>query len=528
MTAIHDLTAIEMLRRFRDDALAHRSLGRGRGSTSRAGSRISTRSTPTSRSARAPRPPPRPSAGRRARRTASSTACRFRSRTTSRPRACRCRSAPRRRPLTPGRAGRARRRAAARGRRDHLLQDHDAGLRHDVVGRFELPHAHPQSVGHDEERRADRVPARARRARPVMARCMSAPTSAARCACRPAGAASSALKPSLGRIPVDPPYVGALHRTDDAHGRRHRADDAVLSQPDWRDGMSLPPHDIAWTILPPICTGLRIGLMLDAGYRLPVDPEVQGRRRGGREMFRRGGRDHRAGAPIMTRAMIDGLDDFWRARSWGDIEPLPAETAREDPALYAAMGGGRREAVRRRSGARLQPDDGDARGSPRCCSASRLSCCRRPRRCRPFRPSFPRRATIPEKPFEHIGFTVPWNMSEQPAVSINCGFTTSGLPIGLQIVGRRFDDHGVLRLAKAYETARGPITTGRSRRAHDPDDVDRFSDRSAQGVLDFQHSRPHADRPPPRCTWRALHPSTGSMSGTMIGIAPAACAAVMP
>ena len=49
-------------------------------------------------------------------------------------------------------------------------------------------------------------------------------------------------------------------------------------------------------------------------------------------------------------------------------------------------------------------------------------------------------------------------MTEQPAVSINCGFTTAGLPIGVQIIGRRFDDHGVLKLAKAWETARGPIT----------------------------------------------------------------------
>ena len=55
----------------------------------------------------------------------------------------------------------------------------------------------------------------------------------------------------------------------------------------------------------------------------------------------------------------------------------------------------------------------------------------------------------PERPFEHIAFTVPWNFSEQPAVSINGAFTTSGLPIGVQIIGRRHDDHGVLKLAKA-------------------------------------------------------------------------------
>jgi len=60
----------------------------------------------------------------------------------------------------------------------------------------------------------------------------------------------------------------------------------------------------------------------------------------------------------------------------------------------------------------------------------------------------------PQQPFEHICFTVPWNMAEQPAISVNCGFTPGGMPIGLQIVGPRFADHLVLRLARAYEEMR--------------------------------------------------------------------------
>ncbi|MGE3648116.1 MAG: amidase family protein, partial [Reyranellaceae bacterium] len=52
------------------------------------------------------------------------------------------------------------------------------------------------------------------------------------------------------------------------------------------------------------------------------------------------------------------------------------------------------------------------------------------------------------------GFTVPWNMGEQPASSINCGYTSDGLPIGLQIVGKRFDDIGVLRVSRWYERNR--------------------------------------------------------------------------
>jgi amidase len=43
-----------------------------------------------------------------------------------------------------------------------------------------------------------------------------------------------------------------------------------------------------------------------------------------------------------------------------------------------------------------------------------------------------------------------------PAISVPCGFTGAGLPVGLQIVGRDRDDWGVLALARAFETARGP------------------------------------------------------------------------
>ena len=60
------------------------------------------------------------------------------------------------------------------------------------------------------------------------------------------------------------------------------------------------------------------------------------------------------------------------------------------------------------------------------------------------------------RPLEHISFTMPYNMSEQPAASINCGYTSEGKPIGLQIAGHRFDDGGVMRLSRWFEAARAP------------------------------------------------------------------------
>jgi Asp-tRNA(Asn)/Glu-tRNA(Gln) amidotransferase A subunit family amidase len=73
-----------------------------------------------------------------------------------------------------------------------------------------------------------------------------------------------------------------------------------------------------------------------------------------------------------------------------------------------------------------------------------------------FDAELPSPTNDPLKPLEHIAFTVPFNMSEQPAASINCGYTKTGLPIGLQIAGRRFDDLGVLQLSRAFEVLRDP------------------------------------------------------------------------
>jgi aspartyl-tRNA(Asn)/glutamyl-tRNA(Gln) amidotransferase subunit A len=44
-----------------------------------------------------------------------------------------------------------------------------------------------------------------------------------------------------------------------------------------------------------------------------------------------------------------------------------------------------------------------------------------------------------------------WNLTGQPALSVCCGFSSSGLPIGLQLVGKAFDEPTVLRVGDAYQ-----------------------------------------------------------------------------
>ena len=50
-----------------------------------------------------------------------------------------------------------------------------------------------------------------------------------------------------------------------------------------------------------------------------------------------------------------------------------------------------------------------------------------------------------------ISFTGPFNLAGTPAISVPCGFSAAGMPMGLQIVGKPFDEETVLRVAHAYE-----------------------------------------------------------------------------
>jgi aspartyl-tRNA(Asn)/glutamyl-tRNA(Gln) amidotransferase subunit A len=49
-------------------------------------------------------------------------------------------------------------------------------------------------------------------------------------------------------------------------------------------------------------------------------------------------------------------------------------------------------------------------------------------------------------------FTITANLAAIPALSLPCGFTTTGLPIGLQLMGKDFDEASLLKLAAAYQS----------------------------------------------------------------------------
>jgi aspartyl-tRNA(Asn)/glutamyl-tRNA(Gln) amidotransferase subunit A len=260
-------------------------------------------------------------------------------------------------------------------------------------------------------------------------------------------------KPSNGRVPVDPPYVGRVA----GPMTRTVADTAllmeVLSRPDWRDHMSLPPAHIAWHDLDRDLRGLRIGLLMHTGLGAQPEPEVAAAIHDAARRFEAAGCIVEPVAPFLAPELLEGLDKFWRTRSWADFLLVPEarrgkllpfirswiEAAAAYDGVTAVRGFNR---IMDMAVACVKATQGhDFLISPTAPMPS-------------YQADWPCPTNDPAHPFEHIGYTVAFNMSGQPAVSINATHTTSGLPIGMQITGHRFDDLGVLQLARAWESLR--------------------------------------------------------------------------
>ena len=226
-------------------------------------------------------------------------------------------------------------------------------------------------------------------------------------------------------MPIDPPYVGRV-----AGPMTRTVDDAalmmsVMAKPDRRDGMSLPPNDIHWKTLDKPSRKLRIGLLLDPGVGQALEKDVRDVVIKAAKAFEGAGAIVHDVKGILTREMLEGLDNFWRARLWDDLSKLPATERRKTLPyiLNWAEAGAKLSGVDvirgfnatmaiRAAAAKLFADIDYVISpvSPVVKFAAELAA--------PL--------NDPDRPFEHITYTVPWNMAENPAVSINGGYDARG------------------------------------------------------------------------------------------------------
>ncbi|WP_172327498.1 amidase [Mangrovicoccus sp. HB161399] len=266
------------------------------------------------------------------------------------------------------------------------------------------------------------------------------------------------LKPSLGRINIDPPYMGRC-----AGPMTRTVEDAalmmaVLSRPDpeERDYRNLPQAEIDWMDLGMDLKGVKIGLQLYPGCGMEVNPEVVAPVEAAAKLFEAAGAVIEPLDPWMTPELLKGLDNFWLARAAQDLAKLSeAQRAKVLPLFleYASHGASFTGAevfdaysatveIRRRTVEATKPFD---------FVLAPLS----PHISFPAEWGYP--TNDPARAMDHISYSVPFNMSEQPVSSLPCGYDSNGVPLGLQIAAHRFDDMGALRMAKAYEEMRGAL-----------------------------------------------------------------------
>ena len=266
------------------------------------------------------------------------------------------------------------------------------------------------------------------------------------------------FKPSYGRIPIYP-VSGAWSLSHVGPMTRTVADAALMTQvcagPDERDQYSLPAERIDFIkAVKGDLKGVRIGWSPDLGYAEAVDPEVRSVCAKAVKAFRE------CGARVEDVALEwpspkDGWEQVFCGGIAARMAPFLDRRAQIEPGLLAII-----DATMKQPPLRYVQGWFD-----------RLNWWQHPRRffetydllltptiaCPPFAIGLDNPAEIAGTrvaPYAWMPFTYPFNLTGQPAASVPCGATADGLPIGLQIVGRRFDDVAVLRASAAFERVR--------------------------------------------------------------------------
>jgi len=265
-------------------------------------------------------------------------------------------------------------------------------------------------------------------------------------------------KPSYGRIPTYP-ATGAWSLSHIGPMTRTVADAALMMNvcagPDERDSYSLPGERVDYVKgLTGALKGLRVAYTDDLGFAGAVDPEVRAACAKAARTFRELGCRVETVTPrwpsprdcwyeifcggIATRLVpyLDRRDEIEQG-----LVKIIEQTLANPPTTYVQAWFDRLAWWQH---PRALFEQYDLLLTPTIA-------------CPPFAVGLDNPTEIagkPVPPYAWIPFTFPFNLTGQPASSVPCGFTKGGLPIGLQIVGRRFADVTVLRASAAFERAR--------------------------------------------------------------------------
>ncbi|NNG21349.1 amidase [Naumannella sp. ID2617S] len=259
----------------------------------------------------------------------------------------------------------------------------------------------------------------------------------------------ASLKPSEGLIPLDVPYLGRAagpmcRRVEDVAAMM-----SVLGVPDARDYSTRGYPAMDWALRVDV-SGLRVGVHTEAGYGLPVDPRIAAAVENAAELLRSAGARVERVEPFVTEELLSGIDGFWRARSLADLrDRSEAEQELVLPYIRQWCAGGERF-----DGAQT------VRNYQQCAALARVTRAATAAYdvvLSPVAPvlAFPAEKPMPqddpELPMQHISFTLPYNMSGQPAGTINADRADDGRWIGLQVSAGIGRDDLVVGLLRWFE-----------------------------------------------------------------------------
>ncbi len=261
-------------------------------------------------------------------------------------------------------------------------------------------------------------------------------------------------KPSFGRVPAFPmsafgtvAHIGPMTRT--VQDTALMLD--VISRPDMRDWFALPYDNRSFAErLAQDLSSVRIAYSPDLGY-VNVDREVAGLTRSAVLAFEDLGATVEEVDPIFDdpREIFELLWFSAAAEKFRDLNA--ADRNRLDPALVATLEtragvtlADYLEAARARDNLRKRMMQFHTKWDLLVTPTLPI-------------PAFETGRLAPDDGQNWIdwaGFNYPFNLTQQPACTVPCGLTTKGLPVGLQIIGPRYDDIGVLSAAHAFERTR--------------------------------------------------------------------------
>jgi amidase/aspartyl-tRNA(Asn)/glutamyl-tRNA(Gln) amidotransferase subunit A len=262
----------------------------------------------------------------------------------------------------------------------------------------------------------------------------------------------AALKPTQGRIAH---LSSDIMRSAGPMGRTIgdiAAMLTVIGQPDVRDAWCLPGEGVAYeSRLDRDLKGVRIGVLTDMGFGPKAEVEVLAVvEAAGRALAEAGAVvepmlalvDHDAYAPIDRVLQVRGLAEYRALPQHGPDDFSSTVLSWCRPAEgYTALdyGAALQEIARIRARVIAAFDGLDYVISPTLPMVN-----------------FAAEAPCVDEavPLGHATFTALFNQTGQPATSVCFGFDARRLPIGVQVVGHRFDDLGVLQVSRALERAR--------------------------------------------------------------------------